>query len=170
MHRNRRYFNMGGMALLTALVWVAAAMGAARDAGEQKPPREVVLTQSTPQAVFSVDEQRVNQGQTTVVVRLVRQDNPDRADFSVSLMLTGCHGGEESKTVPIGALGTYPVAQNEGSYAFDIGPALKQMREAGFQLAQVCMKLELKPLRASVNWKRLRVTATGPEWQQPPAK
>ena len=167
---NRRYFDWCEVALLATLVWVAAVLGAARDAGDGKPPREVVLTQGTPQAVFPLDEQRVNNGQTTVIVRLVRQENPDRADFSVSLMLAGCKGGEKSHVAPVGSLGTYPAGQTEGSYAFDIGPALQQMRGAGIQLGQVCLKLEVQPLRASVNWKRLRVTVSSPEWKQPPLK
>jgi hypothetical protein len=170
MQKNRRYFDWCGVALLATFVWVVSVLGAVGDAGDRKPPREVVLTQGTPQAVFPLDEQRVNKVQTTVVLRLVRQDNPDRADFSVSLVLAGCRGGEESRVEPVGSLGIYPAGQTEGLYAFDIGPALQQMRGAGFPMSQVCMKLELKPLRASVNWKRLRVTVTSPEWKQPPAK
>ncbi len=170
MQENRRYFDWCGVALLATFVWIVTVLGAVGDVGDRKPPREVVLTQGTPQAVFPLDEQRVNQRQTTVVVRLVRQDNPDHADFSVSLILAGCKGGEESRVAPVGSLGTYPGGQTVGSYAFDIGPALQQMRGAGFQLGQVCMKLELKPLRASANWKRLRVTVTCPEWKQPPAQ
>lgn len=170
MQENRRNSDWRGVALLTALVWVAAAMSAARDDGDRKPQPEVVLTQSTPQAVFPLDEQRVNHAQTTVVVRLLRQDNPDHTDFSVALVLAGCKSGEESRVVPVGSLGTYPSGQTEGSYAFDLGPALQQMRGFGIQLGEICLKLEVKPLRPSVNWKRLRVIVSSPQWKQPPLK
>jgi hypothetical protein len=169
MQKSRWHFDGCGVVLLATLIWITATVGAVQDARDRKAAREVVLTQGAPHAVFPLDEQRVIKRQTTVVVRLLRQENPDRAAFSVSFMLAGCHGGKETHVVPVGSLGTYPSGQTEGSYAFDIKPALQQMRSAGFPLDQICVKLELKPLRASVNWKRLRVTVTSPEWKQPPA-
>lgn len=168
MRLSRRDLNRYGTVLLALCVWSSAAMGAPHGTGEGSHAGEVVLTQSAPHAVFSLDEQHVSKGQTTVVIRLVKQENPDHADFSVAVTLVGCHGGNETQTAPVGSLGIYPAGLTEGSYAFDIGPALKQMR--GMRLEHVCIKLELKPMRTSTDWRRLRVTVSRPEWKQPPEK
>ena len=49
-----------------------------------------------------------------------------------------------------------------------LGPGLKQMCATGLQTRQICLKLELKPLRTPVEWKNLRVIVTRPEWKEPP--
>jgi hypothetical protein len=143
-------------------------MGAVWASGEPEEQQDLTLSQGTPQIVFPLNEQRVDRGQTTVIVRLVRADNPDRADFTVTVALVSCGSGLESRSVAVGSLGTYPTAEVGGFYALDLGPGLKQMRATGLQTRQICLKLELKPLRASVEWKNLRVTVTRPEWKEPP--
>jgi hypothetical protein len=144
-------------------------MGTASGSGDpEQQPRELTLSQSTPEAVFPLDDQLVKKGETTVRVRLVRADNPHHADFTVAAMLVECRGGAESHSVAVGSLGVYPTGTTGGSYAMDLGPGLKQMGAAGHQPGQVCLKLQLKPLRASVDWKKLRVTVTSPEWKKPP--
>jgi hypothetical protein len=168
MRRSRRDLNWCGAALLTVFAWRSVAMGAPRDPGEGALSREVVLTKSAPRADFPLDEEQVSKGRTTVVIRVVGQENPDHADFSVAVLLVGGHGGNETQTAPVGSLGIYPTGENEGSYAFDIGPALKQMRSASPR--QVCIRMELKPMRAAADWKRLRVTVSRPEWEKPPEK
>jgi hypothetical protein len=153
---------------LLLFLWAGIIMGAVWASGKPEEQQDLTLSQGTPQAVFPLNGQRVDRGQTTVIVRLVRADNPDRADFTVTVALVDCSGGLESRSVVVGSLGTYPTAEVGGSYALDLGPGLKQMRATGLETRQICLKLELKPLRASVEWKNLRVIVTGPEWKEPP--
>jgi len=157
------------VALLAAFVWAGIAMGTTLRSGDpEQQKRELTLSQSTPEAVFPLDDQRVKKGETTVLVRLVRADNPDHADFTVTAVLVDCRGGAESQSVAVGSLGVYPTGTTGGSYAMDLGPGLKQMGAARHEPGQICLKLQLKPLRPSVDWKKLRVTVMSPEWKEPP--
>lgn len=168
MQTNYRHHKWGAIPLALAVCVLGTASASTADGGERRPREEVVLSQATSKAVFPLDEGRLSQGQTTLVIHLVREENPDRAESSVSVSLVDCKG-QDSRVEPVGALGKYPAGEVQGKYAFDIGPALKQIRAAGVS-GDVCMKLELKPLRAAAKWNRLRVTVSRPEWQQPPQK
>jgi hypothetical protein len=130
--------------------------------------RAITLSRQSPQAAFPLDEQRVKQGRTTVLVQLIRADNPDHAEFTVDTKLSDCSAGAGKPQVPVGSLGTYPAGQTGGRYALDLGPALKQISAAGQPLSHTCLKLLLKPLHPSTDWKRLRVTVSAPQWKDSP--
>jgi hypothetical protein len=157
-----------GTVLLAIVVCAIATIAAAWDGAESQGSREVVLTPQAPEALFPLDQERVNRGETTVLLRLVRAENPERVNFAVSVTLAECRGGTKG-TAPVGAMGLYPSGKTEGSYAFDLGPALTRMHNMGVERGQVCLRLGLKPMGVAADWKGLRVTVTRPKWQQPPA-
>jgi hypothetical protein len=156
------------IALVGAFLWAAIMMGPVWGSAHAEQQSELTLSQSAPQAIFPLDEERVNKGETTVLVRLVRAENPDHIDFTVDVSLADCRAGAESSSTAIGSLGVYPAGQVGGSYALDLGPGLKRMLAHSYETGQICLKLQLKPLRTSANLKNLRVTLTRPEWKMPP--
>jgi len=150
------------------VVCAVATIAAACDGAESEQPRDVVLSQRASEVIFPLNQERIKKGETTVLVRLVRAENPEHVNFAVSVTLAECRGGTKG-TAPVGAMGLYPSGRTEGSYAFDLGPALTSLHNMGAGRGEVCLKLVLKPMGAGADWKRLRVTITPPEWQQPPA-
>jgi len=115
-----------------------------------------------------LEQERLKRGETTIAVKLVRVENPDHAQFTVEVMLAACDEEKAAHSEPVGALGLYPAGESGGSYAFDVGPGLKRMLAAGYVTKQICIKLQLKGLRASVPLpETLRVTITRPEWKEP---
>jgi hypothetical protein len=139
-------------------------------AARQEQPdhsREVTLSRQAPNATFPLNEQRLKQGKTIVAFQLGKVYNPDRAEYSVQVILAGCGDAAGAREAPVGSLGVYPTGQEGGRYALDLGPALKQVLTQGQTLRTTCIKMQLKPMRASTDWKRLRVTVSSPQWSDP---
>jgi len=166
MQATRQSCGRPGTALLAIAVCAITTIAATRHGGESQRSREVVLTQQASEALFPLDQERVNRGETTVFLRLVGAENPEHVNFAVSVTLADCRS-RTKRTAPVGAMGLYPSGKTEGAYAFDLGPALTQMHKLGAESGHVCVKLELKPVGVAADWKGLRVTVTRPTWQLP---
>jgi hypothetical protein len=150
-----------------AFAWIIALAGVCAHAQDATHPPEATLTQKIPLSIFPLDEQRLKEGKSVVNVQILRISNPGDIGFSVRVTLSGCNGDAAQHEAPVGSLGVYPAGQT-GSYALDIGPALKQIRAAGQTAGSTCLRLQLKPLRSSADWSKLRVTLSSPQWTEPP--
>jgi len=164
MSKAKPWLGAVSLALVILSCSRASTSGTAAQPGQA---HEVTLTQQSPQAAFPLDQERVKKGMTTVSLQLIRIENPDRANFTVDVKLSECAAGAPTNEIPVGSLGTYPAGEAGGWYALDLGPALKQMNSAGQPLSHTCLKLLLKPLHASTDWRKLRVTVSSPQWRQP---
>ena len=147
--------------------WAVAFAGVYAHAQGATHPREATLTQKVPLSIFPLDEQELKADKSVVTVQILRVSNPDEIGFSVRVTLSGCAGDAAQHEAPVGSLGVYPAGQT-GSYALDLGPALKQIRPAGQPVGSTCLRLQLKPLRSSADWSKLRVTLSSPQWAEPP--
>jgi hypothetical protein len=150
-----------------AFAWMMAFAGVYAHAQGATHPREATLTQKAPLSIFPLDEQRLKEATPVVTVQILRVSNPDDVGFSVRVTLSGCARDAAQHEAPVGSLGVYPAGQT-GSYALDLAPALKQVRAAGQSVGSTCLRLQLKPLRSSVDWSTLRVTLSSPQWTEPP--
>lgn len=152
------------VAILGILLWLGIIACASSQKDTAARPREVTLSHQSPQAAFPLDQQRLEEGKTVFSVGLLRTVNPDHAEFSVDVKLASCSSSSQAHEEPVGSLGIYPASQVGGEYSFDLAPALKQMSRGGQSAQDICLKLQLKPLRASTNWRRLQVTVSSPRW------
>ncbi|HEX7286650.1 MAG TPA: hypothetical protein VF532_10750 [Candidatus Angelobacter sp.] len=166
MNRSRPQPPSSALLLAVALCSGFVVLAAAR---QEQPDhsREVTLSRQAPTASFPLDEQRMKQGKTIVALELKKVDNPSHAEYSIEVTLAGCNGAASSRQAPVGSLGVYPTGQEGGRYALDLGPALKQLLALGQTLRNTCLKMQLKPMRAATDWKRLRVTVSSPQWSDP---
>ena len=128
---------------------------------------EFWLTVSSPQASFPLAQDKIAQGETVIVVRVIQVENPTQVDFTVTLSLGRCGRGAEETGIPLGALGLYPKGLSNRRYLFDLGPALKKIPH-GQDPGRFCLEFRLRPLRPSEQLGDTRVLLSTPEWQKPP--
>lgn len=128
---------------------------------------EFWLSANSPQASFPLAQDKIAQGETVIVVRVVQVENPAQVDFTVTLSLGRCGRDAKATEIPLGALGLYPKGSSNRRFAFDLSPALKKIPH-GQDAGQFCLEFRLRPLRPSEQLGEMRVLLSTPEWQKPP--
>jgi len=137
------------------------------NASHAQSAAEFWLNANNSKASFPLPWDKIKQGETVIVVRLMQVENSAQVDFTVTLSLGHCAGDAQEKEIPLGALGLYPKGSNQGRFVFDLDSALKRMPH-GQDVGQFCLNFCLRTLRPSEQLGETRVLLSTPEWQKPP--
>jgi hypothetical protein len=161
--------------LLTALFAVSARQAVCSGRGQdQKDQREgqganATLTSDHPAESFAIPPETLRSAPPVVVIQVTKVVNPGRTPFQIFVYLSyrSAPGQQQAQKIPIGNVGLFP-ADHPAGFLLRASSAFERLKATASSATDVCVLVELKPLRKSDKLTSVEVTVAPPQWKAEP--
>jgi hypothetical protein len=126
------------------------------------------LTSAHPSGFFAISPETLRSAPPVVVIQVTKVANPGGTPFQVFVYLSYRSApGQELEEIPIGNVSLFP-ADRPAGFLFRASKAFAQLKATASSAIDVCVLVELKPLRKTDRLTSVEVTVAPPQWKAEP--